>query len=140
MSGSFGKLYYAGVPVYRSGAVVGRGATWRTRAAGTGSSGRCRAPSAWSGGTSGSSSLAGAASAAIALFLARLLARGMTQPLRDMALAAERLAHGDYSERVQVTSRDELGQDWRRRSTGWRPSWRASNGCGATWWPTCRTS
>ena len=54
--------------------------------------------------------VAGAISAIIALVLARWLARGMTQPIRDMAKAAESLARGDYSGRVPVTTRDELGK------------------------------
>jgi signal transduction histidine kinase len=49
-------------------------------------------------------------SAAIALVLSRLLARGMTQPLRDMAKAARRMETGDYSVRVHTRSRDEVGQ------------------------------
>jgi signal transduction histidine kinase len=54
--------------------------------------------------------VAGAIAAAIALFVARWLARGMTQPLRDMALAARRMETGDYGQRVDTTSRDEVGQ------------------------------
>ena len=54
--------------------------------------------------------LAGAAAAAIALAMARWLARGMTQPLRDMVRAAGRMETGDYSQRVHTTSRDEVGQ------------------------------
>lgn len=54
--------------------------------------------------------LAGAIAAVIALVLARWLARGMTQPLRDMALAARRMQTGDYTTRVTTTSRDEVGQ------------------------------
>ena len=54
--------------------------------------------------------LAGACAAAIALLLARFLARGMTQPLRDMAQAASRMSRGDYRKRVATTSRDEVGQ------------------------------
>jgi signal transduction histidine kinase len=50
------------------------------------------------------------ASAAIALVLSRLLALGMTQPLRDMAKAARRMETGDYSVRVHTRSRDEVGQ------------------------------
>jgi signal transduction histidine kinase len=38
------------------------------------------------------------------------LARGMVAPLRDMAVAARRMAQGDWSERIAVTSRDEVGQ------------------------------
>jgi signal transduction histidine kinase len=54
--------------------------------------------------------VAGAIAAAIALGLARWLARGMTQPLRDMAQAALHMETGDYSKRVHTTSRDEVGQ------------------------------
>ena len=54
--------------------------------------------------------LAGAAAAAIALAMARWLARGMTQPLRDMARAARRMETGDYAQRVITESRDEVGQ------------------------------
>jgi signal transduction histidine kinase len=54
--------------------------------------------------------VAGAAAAAIALLVARWLARGMTQPLRDMAKAARRMERGDYGQRVVTSSRDEVGQ------------------------------
>jgi signal transduction histidine kinase len=53
---------------------------------------------------------AAAISAGIALLMARWLARGMTQPLRDMAHAARRMERGDYSTRVHARSRDEVGQ------------------------------
>lgn len=53
---------------------------------------------------------AGAIAAVIALVLARWLARGLTQPLRDMAVAARRMETGDYSTRVYTSSRDEVGQ------------------------------
>lgn len=54
--------------------------------------------------------LAGVIAAAIALILARWLARGMTKPLRDMAQAAKKMATGDYGQRVETRSRDEVGQ------------------------------
>ncbi|MEX2422253.1 MAG: HAMP domain-containing protein, partial [Actinomycetota bacterium] len=54
--------------------------------------------------------LAGALGAGIALLIARWVARGMTQPLRDMAQAARRMEAGDYSQRVLTDSRDEVGQ------------------------------
>ncbi|MEO8475470.1 MAG: HAMP domain-containing sensor histidine kinase [Actinomycetota bacterium] len=54
--------------------------------------------------------VAGAMAAAIALLMARWLARGLTQPLRDMAKAARLLELGDYSVRVHARSRDEVGQ------------------------------
>jgi signal transduction histidine kinase len=53
---------------------------------------------------------AGAMASGIALIVARWLARGMTQPLRDMAQAARRMEVGDYSRRVHTLSRDEVGQ------------------------------
>jgi signal transduction histidine kinase len=64
--------------------------------------------------------LAGALSAGIALLMARWLARGMTQPLRDMASAARRMETGDYGVRVETRSRDEVGrlaQAFNRMST-----------------------
>ena len=54
--------------------------------------------------------IAGAVAAIIALVMARYLARGLTQPLRDMAQAARRMARGDYHQRVEPRSRDEVGQ------------------------------
>ena len=54
--------------------------------------------------------LAGTVAGLISLLLARWLARGMTQPLRDMAAAARRMEVGDYSVRVHARSRDEVGQ------------------------------
>jgi signal transduction histidine kinase len=53
---------------------------------------------------------AGVAAAAVALFVARWLARGMTQPLRDMAQAAQGMERGEYGQRVETRSRDEVGQ------------------------------
>jgi len=54
--------------------------------------------------------LAGFTAGVISLLIARWLARGMTQPLRDMASAARAMETGDYSARVVTTSRDEVGQ------------------------------
>jgi signal transduction histidine kinase len=54
--------------------------------------------------------VAGALAAATALLVARWLARGMTQPLREMARAARSMEAGDYGQRVQTASRDEVGQ------------------------------
>lgn len=45
-----------------------------------------------------------------ALGVTQLLARGMTSPLREMTQAAQRMAQGDYSQRVRATSRDEVGE------------------------------
>jgi signal transduction histidine kinase len=52
----------------------------------------------------------GALAAGIALILARFLARGLTQPLREMAGAAGEMARGKYGQRVMTESRDEVGQ------------------------------
>jgi signal transduction histidine kinase len=54
--------------------------------------------------------VAGAVAAAIALFVARWFARGMTQPLRDMAKAASAMERGQSSEPIVTDSRDEVGQ------------------------------
>jgi signal transduction histidine kinase len=45
-----------------------------------------------------------------ALAVTQLLARGMTSPMREMTLAAQRMAQGDYSQRVHASSRDEVGE------------------------------
>ena len=54
--------------------------------------------------------LAGVVAGLISLLIARWLARGMTQPLRDMAAAVRRMEVGDYTSRVHTHSRDEVGQ------------------------------
>ena len=54
--------------------------------------------------------LAGVLGAGIALVIARWVARGMTQPLRDMARAARRMESGVYSQRIVTDSRDEVGK------------------------------
>jgi signal transduction histidine kinase len=46
----------------------------------------------------------------VALGVTQLLARGMTSPLREMTLAAQRMAQGDYSQRVRASSNDEVGE------------------------------
>jgi signal transduction histidine kinase len=108
-SGIAGDLEYYGVPVIRDRRIVG--AVYLARPAESGG---------WLGPVRATASfvrswwlqllIAGAVSAFLALLLARLLARGMTQPVRDMAAAAQRLARGEYGERVPVESRDELGR------------------------------
>jgi signal transduction histidine kinase len=45
-----------------------------------------------------------------ALAVTRVLARGMTSPLREMTAAARAMARGDYTRRVRASSRDEVGQ------------------------------
>jgi signal transduction histidine kinase len=47
---------------------------------------------------------------AAGLVLTRLLAHGMTSPLREMTAATRAMAQGDYTRRVRATSRDEVGQ------------------------------
>jgi len=54
--------------------------------------------------------LAGAVAGLISLLGARWLARGMTQPLRDMAAAARKMEVGDFPARIETRSRDEVGQ------------------------------
>ncbi len=46
---------------------------------------------------------------AAALGVTQWLARGMTSPLREMTTAAQRMAGGDYGQRVTATSSDEVG-------------------------------
>jgi signal transduction histidine kinase len=47
---------------------------------------------------------------AVVLVAIQVLARGMTSPLREMAVAAHAMASGDYSRRVAETSHDEVGE------------------------------
>ncbi|MDF2092209.1 DUF4173 domain-containing protein [Knoellia sp. 3-2P3] len=47
---------------------------------------------------------------AAALVVTQVLAKGMTSPLREMTVAAQRMAQGDYSQRVHTSSRDEVGE------------------------------
>jgi signal transduction histidine kinase len=54
--------------------------------------------------------IAGAIAGVISLLIARWLARGMTQPMRDMAAAARAMETGDYTRRIRTRSRDEVGQ------------------------------
>ncbi len=46
----------------------------------------------------------------LSLVLTQVLARGMTSPLREMTAAAQAMAAGDYTQRVQASSHDEVGQ------------------------------
>ena len=54
-------------------------------------------------------SLSGVLAGGTALGLVWMLSRGMTSPLREMAAAADAMAHGDYSRHVTTTSHDEVG-------------------------------
>jgi signal transduction histidine kinase len=108
-TGLSGSLEYIGYPVTREGTVVG--AVYLThRAEGSGLFGPIEATASFVRSVWWQLLVAGAISAAIALGLARLLARGLTQPLRSMAGAARLFARGDYTQRVPITSRDEVGQ------------------------------
>jgi signal transduction histidine kinase len=46
----------------------------------------------------------------VALAVTQVVAHGMTSPLREMTVAARRMAGGDYDRTVRATSRDEVGQ------------------------------
>ncbi|MFC7589754.1 ATP-binding protein [Nonomuraea antimicrobica] len=46
----------------------------------------------------------------LALIMVQVLAMGMTKPLRQMARAAQTIAKGSYTLRVNATSRDEVGE------------------------------
>ncbi|WP_346110458.1 sensor histidine kinase, partial [Nonomuraea maheshkhaliensis] len=46
----------------------------------------------------------------LALIMVQVLAMGMTKPLRQMASAAQTIAKGSYTLRVNSTSRDEVGE------------------------------
>ena len=50
------------------------------------------------------------AATVIGLVVVQFLARGMTSPLREMAVASRAMAAGDYDRRVTATSRDEVGE------------------------------
>ena len=54
-------------------------------------------------------SVSGILAGLVALVIVWFLSRGMTSPLREMAVAAEAMARGDYSRRVTATSHDEVG-------------------------------
>ncbi|MGH8976991.1 MAG: histidine kinase dimerization/phospho-acceptor domain-containing protein, partial [Acidimicrobiia bacterium] len=54
-------------------------------------------------------SVCGVIAGALALAVVWFLARGLTSPLREMVGASEAMARGDFSRRVTVTSRDEIG-------------------------------
>ncbi len=49
------------------------------------------------------------------------------RPIRDLADATERVAAGDYSQRLPVVQDDDLGGCWSRRSTGCNRVWLSGN-------------
>jgi signal transduction histidine kinase len=53
---------------------------------------------------------AGLLAVVVALVLAVVLARYLTRPLRQLSMATQKLADGDLSQQVPVTSADELGE------------------------------
>lgn len=107
--GTAGNLEYYGYPIIRQGHVVGA-VYMAHQIEGAGLLGDVKATLVFVKAVWWQLLLAGLISAIIALGLSRVLARGMTQPLRDMARAAQRLARGDYRQRVSAQSRDELGE------------------------------
>jgi signal transduction histidine kinase len=54
-------------------------------------------------------SISGVLAALAAMALVFFLSRGMTRPLREMVSAADAMARGDYSRRVNTSSHDEVG-------------------------------
>ena len=54
--------------------------------------------------------LSGLAASAAALLLVLVLVRQTTSPLRQLEAASQRIARGDFSERVEVRSTDEIGR------------------------------
>jgi signal transduction histidine kinase len=108
-TGEIGTSEYIGVPVIREGTVVGA-VYLAYRVEGGGLTGAVRGTANFVTTVWWQFLLAGLSAAIIALALARFLARGLTQPLRDMAEAASGMARGDYGHRVEVASRDEVGR------------------------------
>lgn len=51
----------------------------------------------------------GTAAVVVALVLSLLISRRITRPIHDMAAATESIADGDYSQRVSIYTRDEIG-------------------------------
>ena len=100
---------YAAVPVIRKGRLVGTAYALKPHP-GEGLLERIGATFGFLSGLWWQLLAGGAIAAGIALLLARLLALGMTRPLRDMARASGRMAQGDYGQRVHTTSRDEVGE------------------------------
>jgi signal transduction histidine kinase len=55
-------------------------------------------------------SVSGVLAGICALVITRYLARGLTLPLREMSEATTAMARGDYERRVNLNSKDEVGQ------------------------------
>ncbi len=59
--------------------------------------------------------IAGLVALLLSLLIAWLLGRNISRPLHQISLAANRIAHGDYSQRIQIEGEDEvalLGQNF----------------------------
>ncbi|HAD07694.1 MAG TPA: hypothetical protein DCE76_11115 [Anaerolineaceae bacterium] len=54
--------------------------------------------------------IGGAGALLIALIVGVFLARTLTRPIKDLTLAATRMAQGELEQQVEVRSRDEIGQ------------------------------
>jgi signal transduction histidine kinase len=54
-------------------------------------------------------SVAGVLAGLVALGVVFVLTKGMTSPLREMVAATEKMARGDFSQRITTTSHDEIG-------------------------------
>jgi signal transduction histidine kinase len=54
--------------------------------------------------------LCGVLAVLIALAMVQFLARGLTAPLRQMALASDEMSRGHYGLRVETSAKDEIGQ------------------------------
>ncbi len=107
--GVTGEAAYVSVPLSREGGFTGTVSVLKP-APGRGLGGRVSSTFGFIRGFWSQMLFAGAVAAIVSLLLARYLARGMTQPLRDMAQAARTMQTGDYSQRVHTPSRDEVGQ------------------------------
>jgi signal transduction histidine kinase len=103
--GVIGANVFASVPTADGGSV-----TVLTRSPSRGLFGRLSATTGFLQSVWWQFLLVGVVAATVSLLVARQIARGMTQPLRDMAAAARRMETGDYSVRVHTRSRDEVGQ------------------------------
>ncbi|NTW98014.1 MAG: HAMP domain-containing protein, partial [Oscillochloris sp.] len=97
-------LLAAGTPVSSGGQVIGVVITP------SGDAIRDPAQERYLASTDAALAIAAAATAGIALILGGLLARLITQPLRELTAAARRIAAGEMGQQVAVRSRDELGE------------------------------
>ena len=90
----------------RMGEGMGRGMMWRMGPM----MGWGQEEQAFLQGVNRSLWIAGLLAAGVAALLALFFSRYLAQPLRRMAGAAKRMAGGDFSQRVETGSRDEIGE------------------------------